>query len=116
MVGTRSPALRTTQNSFPSGSASTAQPVPSAFRRSATMVAPRPSTRSISSSRVRSTGSRQMCSRFLVTLSSGTAWKNRFGVASSGGSSAASGSPGTSSGCRAYPSTEDQKPARAYVS
>ncbi|RQX10500.1 hypothetical protein DLJ58_11210 [Micromonospora arida] len=98
---TRSPALRSTQNSFPSGSARTAQPVPSARRRSATMVAPRPSTRSTSSSRVRSIGSRQTWSRFLVTLSSGTAWKNMFGVAPSGGSRAASGSPGTSSGSRA---------------
>ncbi|KAB1930707.1 hypothetical protein F8271_27525 [Micromonospora sp. ALFpr18c] len=115
-MGTRSPALRTTQNSLPSGSASTAQPVPSERRRSTTMLAPRPSTRSTSSSLVRSTGSRQMCSRFLVTLSSGTSWKNRFAVASSGGSRAASGSPGKSSECRAYPSTSAQKPARAYVS
>ncbi|PYC72000.1 hypothetical protein C7C45_10250 [Micromonospora arborensis] len=101
VVATRSPALRSTQNSFPSGSASTAQPVPSACRWSVTRVAPRASTRSTSSSLVRSTGSRQMWSRFFVAFSSGTSWKNRFGVASSDGSRAASGSPGAFSPCGA---------------
>ena len=49
-----------TQNSLPSGSASTAQPR-SPSRRSLTSVAPSPRIRSISSSRLRSVGRRQTC-------------------------------------------------------
>lgn len=52
----RSALLRSTQNSLPSGSFRTAQPVPSEFRKSAASVAPRTRSRSTSSSRVRSCG------------------------------------------------------------
>ena len=43
-----SAALRSTQNSLPSGSARTTQPEPSGRRRSSTRVAPMPSSRSTS--------------------------------------------------------------------
>lgn len=52
----RSAALRSTQNSLPSISASVTHPVPSARRWSATRVAPSASSRSTSSSRSRSCG------------------------------------------------------------
>ncbi|HCT75653.1 MAG TPA: hypothetical protein DGG94_05665 [Micromonosporaceae bacterium] len=59
---------------MPSGSAKTTQPVPSGLRRSSTMEPPRPSTRSTAMSR-RSSGVRQMCTRFFTVLGSGTCAK-----------------------------------------
>ncbi|AVT37600.1 hypothetical protein C6W10_15255 [Plantactinospora sp. BB1] len=112
----RSAALRSTQNSLPSGSASTAQPVPSGRRWSATRVAPSPKSRSTSSSRVRSAGCRQMCSRFLPDLPSGTRWKKTCGLTPSGDSRVISSSPGWSSGRRDRSSTWAQKLASRYVS
>ena len=71
-VAARSAALRSMQSSLPSGSASTTQPVPSDRRRSATMVAPIASSRSASSSRVLSVGTRSRWTRFLTVFGSGT--------------------------------------------
>ncbi|PWR05734.1 hypothetical protein DKT68_25425 [Micromonospora acroterricola] len=110
----RSAALRSTQNSLPSGSASTTQPEPSGRIWSSTRVAPMPSSRSTSSSRVRSAGCRSRCSRFFTALPSGTAMNSTSGPP--GGRSIASVSPGKSSGCRGQSKTCDQKPASAYVS
>ncbi len=73
-AGCRSASLRRTQNSLPSGSASTTQPVPSGWRMSLTRVAPTSSSRDTSSSR-RVSGSRQTCTRFFTTLGSGTPQK-----------------------------------------
>ncbi|PWS46981.1 hypothetical protein DLE01_32585 [Streptomyces sp. FT05W] len=70
-MAARSDSLRRTQNSLPSGSARTAQPEPSGFRRSSTRVAPRPVSRSTSGSREVS-GRRHRWTRFLTVLASGT--------------------------------------------
>ncbi|RSS51992.1 hypothetical protein EF909_32285 [Streptomyces sp. WAC01280] len=94
MTEARSAALRSTQNSLPSGSARVAQPVPSAFRRSSSRVAPKASSRLISSSRVRSCGWRSRWTRFFPDFPSGTWMKRRLTPADS---TTASGSPGKSS-------------------
>ncbi|MQA62818.1 MAG: hypothetical protein GEU86_15305 [Actinophytocola sp.] len=70
-MAARSSALRKTQNSLPSGSASTAQPVPSGRRRSSTTAAPAANSRSTSSSR-RISGRRHKCRRFFTVFVSGT--------------------------------------------
>ncbi|RZB15427.1 hypothetical protein StrepF001_32310 [Streptomyces sp. F001] len=92
---------------MPSGSARTAQPVPSGLRRSSRSVAPRARMRSTSSSRVRSCGWMSRCTRFLTVLASGTAMKSRPAPSIS-----AYSSPGLSSSCRGRSRTWDQKPAR----
>ncbi|RSM85988.1 hypothetical protein DMH04_15035 [Kibdelosporangium aridum] len=93
-MAARSAALRSTQNSLPSGSASTTQPVPSGRRKSSSSLAPSPCSRSTSSSRVVS-GCRQMCIRLRSgVLASGTCWKNMFMPPPR--SIATSGSPGLS--------------------
>ncbi|RAG83884.1 hypothetical protein DN069_19975 [Streptacidiphilus pinicola] len=61
---------------MPSGSARTAQPVPSGLRRSETRVAPRARRRVTSSSRRRSWGWRSKWSRFLPDFTSGTVTKS----------------------------------------
>ncbi|POX44348.1 hypothetical protein C3489_36580 [Streptomyces sp. Ru71] len=91
---------------MPSGSARTAHPVPSGLRRSSTRVAPRASSRSTSSSRVRSCGWRSRCTRFLSVFASDTVTNS-----SPAPSMSTSGSPGLSSSCRGRPSTSDQKVA-----
>jgi hypothetical protein len=58
VLAARSAALRPMQNSFPSGSANTTQPVPSGRRMSASTTAPRPIARSICSSRLVEVGHR----------------------------------------------------------
>ncbi|RUL91793.1 hypothetical protein EG812_17670 [Verrucosispora sp. FIM060022] len=109
-----SAALRSTQNSLPSGSARTAQPVPSGRRWSSISTAPRPSSRSTSSSRVRSVGCRSRCTRFFAVLPSGTRWNSIPPSAISAPDSRAhSGSPGLLSGSCRMPVASAQKVAMA---
>ncbi|QES05594.1 hypothetical protein DEJ44_08155 [Streptomyces venezuelae] len=109
-VAARSAALRSTQNSFPSGSARVAQPLPSGFRWSSNRVAPRPISRSTSSSRVRSSGLRSRWMRFLTDFASGTWMKRR---PTPGASTSTSSSPGLSASEIVESSAFAQKPARA---
>ncbi|PZR99872.1 MAG: hypothetical protein DLM70_14575 [Chloroflexi bacterium] len=104
-----SEALRSTQNSLLSGSASTAQPDPSGRRRSLTSVAPSSASRSTSASRVQSAGRRQRCWRFFTTLCSGTDWKMSSPPCGSG--IPTSSSRGSLSGCTGRASTADQNAA-----
>ena len=72
----RSAAPRPMQNSFPSGSANTTHPVPSARRRSSTTTAPRRVARSTCSSRLVDVGQRSKWMRFFAVFSSGTRRNN----------------------------------------
>ncbi|RSS29962.1 hypothetical protein EF906_35420 [Streptomyces sp. WAC08241] len=110
MAASRSARPRSTQNSFPSGSPRVAQPVPSGFRRSSSRVAPRPISRSTSSSRVRSCGWRSRWTRFFTAFGSGT-WMKRSEAP--GDSTSASSSPGLSSSESVESRTRAQKEARA---
>jgi deazaflavin-dependent oxidoreductase (nitroreductase family) len=74
-----SPAPRPMQNSFPSGSANTTHPVPSARRRSSTTTAPRRVARSTCSSRLVDVGQRSKWIRFLAVFPSGTRRNNSPG-------------------------------------
>ncbi|RFU84748.1 hypothetical protein DY218_20805 [Streptomyces triticagri] len=94
---------------MPSGSASTAQPVPSGLRRSSRKVAPSDSRRSTSSSRVVS-GRRHRCSRFLPAFASGTSLKCSAGPPGSSSTSVSS-SPGRSSASIGRPVTRLQNSA-----
>ncbi|THV40494.1 hypothetical protein FAB82_14575 [Glycomyces buryatensis] len=73
----RSASERSMQNSLPSGSARTTQPLPSSVRWSATRWAPMPMSRSTSSLRVVS-GPRSRWTRFLSCFDSGTLMKSRL--------------------------------------
>ncbi|TCC11577.1 hypothetical protein E0H45_10015 [Kribbella soli] len=106
-MAARSAALRRTQNSLPSGSCMTTQPVPSGLRWSWAMVAPRVRSQATSSSRGPS-GSRSRWPRFLTTFSS--LFCSKRTVRPSVGT-AAYGSPGWSSSGRSAFRTCSQKPA-----
>ncbi|OPC77390.1 hypothetical protein B4N89_43535 [Embleya scabrispora] len=109
-IAARSAALRSTQNSLPSGSARITQPDPSGFRWSAKSVAPRPSSRSTSSSRDVS-GRRHRWTRFLTVLASDTWLKNNTGPSAS--CTSVSRAPGLSSGCSGRPVTPLQNRANS---
>jgi len=103
------------QNSLPSGSARTAQPGPSAWRRSASSAAPRCSARSIWASRMEWVGHRSKWIRFLAVLPSGTRLNRRPGWPGHSVTrieSWAAVSPGRI--CR--PRSSDQKEASVYGS
>ncbi|RLQ84230.1 hypothetical protein D9V28_08440 [Mycetocola zhadangensis] len=70
------------QNSLPSGSASTTQPVPSGIRRSSIARAPSSNRRANSWSRVPSAGTRSRCNRFLTCFASGTSMNSNLWVRS----------------------------------
>ncbi|AYY13361.1 hypothetical protein EF847_12325 [Actinobacteria bacterium YIM 96077] len=109
----RSAALRSTQNSLPSGSARTAQPVPSSLRRSSTIVAPLRSSSATSCSRSWC-GRRHRWRRFFTVLGSGTEMNSSSCASSS--ITPTSSSPGSLSGWIGRPSTCDQKVASRYGS
>ncbi|TCC54608.1 hypothetical protein E0H73_38255 [Kribbella pittospori] len=109
LVAARSAALRSTQNSLPSGSCMTTKPVPSGSRWSLAMVAPMVRSHSTSASRGPS-GSRQRWTRFLTTFSS-SFWPKSSVIESV--TTAAYGSSGASSSGRGALSTCSQKPANS---